>query len=108
MIPLATTTIDVLRPDTSADDYETDTGPTTVFSGVRAQISSPKGRGSELAGQSALVDKELHCDPTEIRHYDVVRDNVTNFTYSVIWVDQRIALGLDHTHAGLKRSEGAA
>ncbi len=107
MIPFAVTTIDVLRPDTSADDFDNDSGTTVVHSGVRAVLSSPKGRGREIGGEIQIVDKDLECDTVEIRHYDVVRDNSDNQLYSVEWIDQRIGLGLDHTTAGLKYTSGA-
>lgn len=108
MIPISTTTIDVLRPDTSADDYENDSGTTVVHSGVRAQISSPRGRGREIDGEIEVIDKKLECDPVDIKHFDIVRDNVMGRLYSVVWIDQRNGLGLDHTTAGLKFTDGTA
>ncbi len=107
-IPLSTTTINVYRPDASADDYENDSGVTLVHSEIRAQLSSPKGRGREVEGQIEVIDKELECDPIDLKHLDVIRDNVTGNWYSTVWVDQRVGLGLDHTTGGLKRTTGVA
>ncbi len=107
-IPLSTTTIDIFRPDTSADDYESDRGVTLMFPDVRAQLSSPKGRGRQVEGQIEVVDKELECDPIDLKHTDIIRDNGTGDWYSIVWMDQRIGLGLDHTTGGLKRTTGVA
>lgn len=108
-IPLPTTTITVLRPDSTSDDYENDTGPVAVASGINAHIGSPRGRGSEVGGQAAVVDKQLICDViNDLRHTDLIRDNSDQRIYSIVWVDYKRALGLDHISAGLKIAEGAS
>jgi len=113
MIPIATTTISVLR-DTAVDDttdpYDAaDSGqPETVASGVRAVISSPTGRERNIGGTQSQVEFSLSCDPIDLQHTDIVHDDATNLDYQVVWVTRRSGLGLEHTRAGLKMVEGIA
>lgn len=113
MIPVATTTISVLR-DTTVDDttdpYDSpDSGePEAVATGVRAVISSPTGRERNIGGTQSQVEFSLSCDPTDLKHTDLVLDEVTNLRYQVVWVTRRNGLGLEHTRAGLKMVEGIA
>lgn len=107
-IPLATTTIAVLRveEDETRDPYDAAPDPDTVASGVRAHISSPGGSENVAGGSQEVVTFRLDCDPTDITNTDQVQDETTDALYEVVWVEQRQGLGLDHTVADLKRVTG--
>jgi hypothetical protein len=107
-IPLPTTTISILRPDPTADTYDTDNGPTVVLSGIRANIGSQRGSGNETGGQLALLSLRMQCDVVDLRHTDYVRDDSDGVVYSVVWVKTRMGLGVDHIEAGLQLAEGAS
>lgn len=107
MIPLATTTVTV----TAQAEPEPGAGITTSTraSGVRAVIASPSG--SEVAGPgggSENVDAVLVADPVAgIAHTDRVT-TAEGDAYEVVWVRQRLGLGLDHVRAGLVAITGRA
>lgn len=106
MIPLATTTITVRRPSggdpTDAPSFD------RVARGVRAVISAPSGSQNVVGGNQEVVDAALSCDPTAIERTDLIEDDTTGDTYAIVWARQRVALGLDHTTAGLRKVTGAA
>lgn len=105
---LTTTTVTVTRP-TAGDPYETSAGETTVASGVAAHLSSPSGAEIDRGGQLEQVDAVLLAAPgVDLRHTDLVTDDVTDEQYRVAWVEARQGLGLDHVKAGLTRWHGAA
>lgn len=113
-IPLATTTISVLRPTAAQDAgeaYQVDApapgGYRTTATGIRAHIGSPGGsetvRGSEqMVGQFGFL-----CDPVDMDHYSWVRDEKTGSTYQVIWVKSRTGFGPSFMQGQLKRVEGS-
>lgn len=106
MIPVATTTITVLRSDQDGtkDLRNPPTFSTTLAAGVRAVIGSPGGDEDTTSGQREEVNFRLDCDPVaSMRHDDRVVDEHTSETYEVIWVKQRYGLGLDHTVADLRQ-----
>lgn len=112
MIPVATTTIRVLRQvpapepyEAAEDDHGDPVAPTVIAAGVRAQISTSKGAESS-SGTQEIVDFRLSCDPVELDHDDRVEDERTNLVYEVTWARQRFGLGLDHTEAGLRQITG--
>lgn len=107
-IPLATTTIAVLRveADTSRDPYEDAPDPETVLSGVRAVISVPSGTEQVAGGSQEDVTFGLSCDPVDILATDQVQDETTELVYEVVWAERRYGLGLDHTTGALRRSTG--
>ncbi|MBM3679152.1 MAG: hypothetical protein FJW96_14955 [Actinobacteria bacterium] len=109
-IPLATTTIAVLRvpADASRDPYDPQPEPETVASGIRAHISSPSGRERTAGGSQEVVEFRLACDPTDLRHTDRVQDEQSDAVYEVIWARPRQGHGLDHVEAGLKQVTGVA
>lgn len=112
MIPLATTTIDVLRV-AAADDYaepysgDDTSRRTTVAQGVRAVIGRPPNRagGKEdiAGGEQSVWDFELVCDHTDIRYTDTVKDNHDGSVYRVVWVQ---SYPQEHTEAGLRIVHG--
>lgn len=106
-IPLPTTTITVLRPDLTADTYDSDNGPTVVALGVNANIGSQRGSGNEIGGQLSVQTLRMQCDVVDLRHTDYVRDESDNLTYSVVWIKARTGLGIDHLEAGLQLAQGA-
>lgn len=102
MLPLATTTITVLRSNQDGTRDAVD-GVTfsTLVSGVRAVIGSDSGRETNVGGSSESVDARLDCDPCDLRHGDRITDETTGETWGVSWVRRRIGYGLDHMAAGL-------
>lgn len=104
MIPLHTTTIDVLRSDQDGTKDRLDPLTwSTVHPNVRAVISTPIGSERVAGGSSEDVSARLDCDPVAIRHTDRVRDNTTGETFEVTWARTRYGLGLDHTVADLRK-----
>lgn len=110
-IPIATTTISVLRRQVLATDdpYEVTAAAEVAASGVRAVIGAPSG--TELvvgaAGQEDVTHR-LDCDTVALESTDQVRDDVTSEVFNVVWARQRSGLGLDHTVAGLRQVSGVA
>lgn len=92
MIPLATTTITVLRADYNDrynEPYSGNDNPTSwgsVATGVRAVIDRPTGREQVAGGEQNRVDLSLVCDSCDLNHLDGIRDERTNVTYRVVWV----------------------
>jgi hypothetical protein len=113
VIPLQTTTVDVLRRSTGADPYE-EAGPVTVADNVRAHIGSPSGTDLAIGGDAMTITDRMDCDPCDLRPGDLVtdRENVDGsgaaITYEIVWVRARNGLGLDHMVAGLRQSVGAS
>lgn len=102
MIPLATTTITVRRPG-AAEPYEP-ASYSTVATGIAAHISGPAG--IEIGGQED-VQHRLTADTVDLGHLDRITD-AEGQTYEVVWARPRVGLGLDHTVAGLRQTEGIA
>jgi hypothetical protein len=109
-IPLATTTVRVerARVDPTRDGYDPKPALGVVVSGVRAHLSAPTGTEILAGGSKQRIDRHLDCDPTDVRHYDEVVDEVTGLRYQVVWTESRTGLGLDRVEAGLRRVEGVA
>lgn len=114
MIPVATTTITVLRRPTLdgdgnvIDPYDAQPAPAVLASNVRAHISTPSGSERTAGGSETTVQWRLDCDPTDMAHTDQVRDDSTGVVYDVTWVAERRGFGLDHLVADLRRVEGMA
>lgn len=113
-IPLATTTIAVLRPvagtgteevvDPWAEKDPAKVDPsdfTTVATGVRATIAVRGGQATIGDGQKTLY--HLLSDPTDLRHHDRVKDETSGRVYEVEWcVNNPAVMGLlASTQAGL-------
>jgi hypothetical protein len=109
-IPLATTTIRVLRIAADAHRDPTDAAPvaTVIASNIRAQISSPFGRERNMGGTQEVVEFSLSCDPVDLDNLDQVEDQTTGERYEVVWARQRVGFNLDHTRAGLKQVAGVS
>lgn len=114
MIPIATTTVTVLRPAAlGADEDPYDEAlvePAEVAAGVRANIAIAAGR-EDTTGRAAreAVTFRLRCDPADIANRDLIVDDTTGEQYAVVWARQRVTgLGLDHVVADLEQvTEGA-
>lgn len=104
-IPLATTTISVLRSTQDGTNDLRDL-PTyaTLATGIRAHIGGPGGAEVVSGGSREDVTFRLDADPCDLRHFDRVLDEATAETYEVVWVKQRRGLGLDHTVADLRQT----
>lgn len=109
-VPVATTTIAVLRVpfDPARDPYDAKPAAEVIASGLRAHISTPRGREQIAGGSQEVVEFRLSCDPVDLRHTDQVRDEQTDAVYDVTWARVRRGLGLDHIEAGLKQVAGVA
>lgn len=109
-LPLATTTVRVERApvDPTRDGYDPKPALAVVVSGLRAHISAPSGTEVLAGGSEQRIDRHLDCDPTDLRHYDEIVDELTGLRYQVVWTESRTGLGLDRMEAGLRRVEGLA
>lgn len=106
-IPVATTSIRILRPAGADEPYETPGTPTVVATGVRAHISTSRGTENVAGGSQEIVYFRMSCDPVDLQHQDRVEDEATGLIYNVEWARLRRGLGLDHVEAGMKQVEGA-
>lgn len=118
-LPLATTTITVLRPalpateDPYGDGYDAevarDDDIATVETSVRAVIS-PAGAGlggSSVGGESEVMEFRLVADPLDLSYLDLVIDETTDEEFEVVWAHLQPGLvGLDHMQAGLRTVKG--
>lgn len=108
MIPLATTTVAVLRLPAGTDDDEPYSGndPASwdvAATGIRAVIDRPRGREQLAGGEQSISDFELICDTADIGRLDQVKDETTGTVYRVVWV---MSYPGEHTEAGLRLVEG--
>jgi len=112
VIPLATTTISVLRlkpgdiydePYEGADAADRD----VAASGIRAVIYRPvarvAGREQQSGGEQAIGELDLACDPCGLTHLDWVKDETTDVIYQVVYA---LAYPGSHEEAGLRLVEG--
>ena len=109
-IPLATTTIQVLRPVSAADvdaEFREPGGVAPVGSPVRAHISTPTGNMRfDPSGQTSTAQYKLQADPCDLRDGDTVRDGEGNL-YRVAWAALRRG-PLEHVVAGISETERIA
>lgn len=104
-LPLATTTITIESPGPS-EPYEPSTW-LPFAAGIPAHIGDPSGSELLRGGSQERIDKRLGSEPIAGLTSDHrITDDVTGDRYEVVWVDQRVGLGLDHTVAGLRRFRG--
>lgn len=106
-IPLATTTITVLRLPASSDYDEpysgdTDVQRTPAAQRVRAVIDRPTGAAEIAGGQQNVADYGLKCDYVELTYLDHIQDDTTGRIYRITWF---IAYP-DHVEAGIRDVEG--
>ena len=119
MIPLATTTVSILRiaaPDEYAEPYggKTNADRAVVVSGVRAVIDIPVGRQAGIervaGGEQTRTELRLAADPCDINRTDVVKDEVTGIFYTVTWCLRYPGNGsagdMGHVEAGIVNVEG--
>lgn len=110
-VPLATTTITVLRApvaDLYAEPYsDTRTADLVeVATKVRAVIDvAPRGAGTEVAagGEQTVTELRLICDVCNLTNVDYVRDERTGVTYRITWCFEYPG---EHIEGGLKLVEG--
>lgn len=109
MIPTSTTTIRIERPthDPDIDPLESQGAPMVVATGVRAHISTSRGREAAAGGGSQeIVYFRLSCDVVDLTRYDTVIDENTSEVYNVEWARLRRGFGLEHMEAGLNQISG--
>lgn len=111
---LATTTVRIERPPAGVDPYDPDIAWTTIAT-VSAHISDPSGRERSIGGQQSEIDAVLLTEVTDLRHQDRIvdlgiptTDGEGDARYEVAWVRHRQGLGLSHTKAGLRVTQGAS
>lgn len=108
MIPLSTTTIDVLRaPANSGYDepYSGGSDPAgwaTVATNIRAVIHHPTGNLDLAGGQQNVVNYGLVCDPVDLVHTDQIYDRSSKRTYRLTW----FMAYPEHVEAGMRDVEG--
>lgn len=109
MIPLSTTTISVLRTPV-ADIYDEPYDGSgaaerdVIATGVRAVIDRPSGIREQVQGaEQSVVELWLTCDPVDMTHMDLVRDDTTGQVYGVRYVISYLG---SHVEAGLRITEG--
>lgn len=86
MIPLATTTISVLRDsDDYAEPYSGTDSSTVVATGIRAVIGRPAGTEQIGGGEQSVLNVQMACDPADIRYTDTIRDESDQVLYRVVW-----------------------
>lgn len=107
MIPISTTTITIHRPQ-AGDPYEDNGEPELVVTGVRAVIGSPSGSELRVGGHQQQISDALNCDVVDLRHGDLVSDDLSDDEFTVAWVRRRRGFGLDHLRVGLWQVAGAA
>lgn len=101
VLPIATTTIAITRPQPADDPYDAPGIPDSVDSGVRATIGAERGRTAQQGTQQETVSWRLDADLCDLIHGDIVTDERTGDTYRADWVRPRAGLGLDHIEASL-------
>lgn len=111
-LPLATTTISVLRlpdddPSNPRDGADDPPERSKVATGIRAQIGSPSGTENRQGGNRTVMRYALHCDPFDFKPTDQIQDEATGTVYDLDWAETRRAL-IPHTVGGLTRTRGAA
>lgn len=111
-IPLATTTITVLRvaADATRDPYAPQPAATAVASGIRAHLSLGLGSETTAGGSQEVVTWRLACDPFDagLHHLDEVRNEKSGTVYEVVFSETREGMGMDHFQAGLRQVSGVA
>ena len=109
-IPLATTTISVLRvpADPDRDPYDPQPEPETVVSGIRAHLSLGQGQETVAGGSQQVVNWRLSCDPFNqgLHHKDQVVNEQSGSVYEVVYSETREGMGMDHFQAGLTQVSG--
>lgn len=107
-LPLATTSLTVLRSP-AADDYaepysDTPTvGLDEVTTGVPAVIYAPIGREVVAGGEQTATDLRFVCEPTDLKNTDHIKDEATGVIYRVVWM---VLYAGEHIEGGLKVVEG--
>lgn len=106
-IPLATTTITVLRLPASSDYEEpyagdTDVQRTATAENVRAVIDRPTGSAEIAGGQQNVADYGLKCDFVDLTYLDHIRDDTTGRVFRITW----FLAYPDHVEAGIRDVEG--
>lgn len=104
-IPVATTTISVLRAPRSlpVDDFDAPSVGEfdTVATGVRATLGATTGVKVSGNGTRQELTVRFGCDPTTLGFTDKVLDESTGVTYDVVWAHARTGLGIDHVEGEL-------
>lgn len=107
-LPLATTTVTILRAPVADDFAEPYSGITTVgfdevASGVPAVIYAPVGRQAVAGGEQTVTDLQFVCDLADVRSADRLKDEATNTTYKITWC---VVYAGEHIEGGLELVEG--
>lgn len=94
-LPLATTTISVLRrsyaDEMHADPYdnpEASVTPPAIATGVRAAIGGGTGSQVVAGGVQTTTVFPFACDVTDLVYTDWIKDETTGELYRVEWVQQ--------------------
>lgn len=107
-LPLATTTVTILRPPATDDYAEPYSGAGTagleeVAAGVPAVIYAPIGREAVAGGEQTETDLRFVCDLADVKNADHLKDDSTDVIYRIVWC---IAYAGEHIEGGLRLVEG--
>lgn len=112
MLPMATTTVSVLRlSDDQLNDEpynEPAISRTVAHSGIRAHFSTPSGSETVAGGELSVTVYKVVTDPADITHLDWLKDERTNEVWRIDWISTRGGLGLDHMVGQVRLIEGLA
>lgn len=105
-LPFTTTTVTIESDASAAADGLDAPSWVTKRADEPARVSGPSG-ASERIGQER-VDAVLFVNPgTDLALTDRVTDQLTGHIYRVLYVQEVVGFGLDHTKAGLRRITGS-
>lgn len=105
---IPTTTVTVTRQAGTGDGWVV-AATTTPYSALPAHVSAPSGRDSIVGGDAETVTAVAYLQPgVTIRHDDLVTDDRSGIVHEVVWVRERVGLGLGHVHVGMRAVRGGA
>lgn len=108
MLPISTTTIDVVRYQQSTDDNFGPSASSLVAGDQPAVFSAPKGAEVKVGGDKEIIDEVLLTDADDLTFRDTVIDKATGDVYEVVWARYKKGLNLEHTQAGVRKVTGQA
>jgi len=114
MLPMATTTIRVMKPSAEQEIGEPSFSGSNAqlveaAKGIRAVFSRPLGSENRNGGEQATTVFILYCDlfDGELSYKDGVIDEVTGSKYEIASVPfKRVGAGADHWVAEVSQVEG--
>ena len=104
---LSTTTVTITGQAADVDPYEAAT-VVTIAENVRAHLSSPTGDDLAVAGDKEVITAVCYLpDGTAVLPSHRLTDR-SGIVHDVVWVRERVGLGLGHVAAGIRSVRGGA